>query len=358
MITNMKTIAVCVQNLTSGGAEKQSVLLAKAIVERYKVIYIVFNGENVHQKYIEMLSEDERIEIVMFKGCLVSRFIQLCQCLKQKKIFALFSYLTAAGLYTSIAGRLIGISKIYPGIRNVTLPPMKTRINKFFTNYLATKTIINCYSGEQNFLNKGFRPNKLTVIPNCFENVLPYWTKESRSNLHIITVGRFVAQKDYETAIHSIAELKRKGHSEFVFDIVGYGVLESQIRKWVEVYDIEDCTNIYINPDNIPELLSKADIYLSTSLIEGTSNSIMEGMNANLPIVATNVGDNDHLVRQNENGLLCEAGDWGALSKALEILINDEKLRISMGKKSKELLLTNYSVEIFREKYFKLLDDE
>ena len=60
MITNMKTIAVCVQNLTSGGAEKQSVLLAKAIVERYKVIYIVFNGENL--KY------DKRIILLLFSN--------------------------------------------------------------------------------------------------------------------------------------------------------------------------------------------------------------------------------------------------------------------------------------------------
>lgn len=52
-------------------------------------------------------------------------------------------------------------------------------------------------------------------------------------------------------------------------------------------------------------MLDKADIYLSTSLFEGTSNSIMEAMNADLPIVATNVGDNGLLVKNEINGFLC-----------------------------------------------------
>ena len=44
----MKHISIFVKNLTSGGAEKQSVLLAKALVGHYDVHYIIFNGDKVH----------------------------------------------------------------------------------------------------------------------------------------------------------------------------------------------------------------------------------------------------------------------------------------------------------------------
>lgn len=84
----------------------------------------------------------------------------------------------------------------------------------------------------------------------------------------------------------------------FKFIIVGYGELESQVRQWVNAYKVGSFTEILINPNNIPQLEYDADIYLSTSLFEGTSNSIMEGMNANLPVVCTDVGDNYCLVKE------------------------------------------------------------
>ena len=65
-------------------------------------------------------------------------------------------------------------------------------------------------------------------------------------------------------------------------------MLEAQIREWVELYGIKDRTDIHIKPNNVSELERNADIYISTSLFEGTSNSIMEALNWSLPVVATN----------------------------------------------------------------------
>lgn len=39
-----KVIVIVVKNLTSGGAEKQSVLLAKALAGNYKVHYVILNA--------------------------------------------------------------------------------------------------------------------------------------------------------------------------------------------------------------------------------------------------------------------------------------------------------------------------
>lgn len=349
----MKNIAIFVKNLTSGGAEKQSVLLAKALVEDYQVHYIIFNGEKIHQKYMDMLSMDKRIKVIAFMGSHLSRYKNLLSYLEKNNIKAIFSYLTAANAYASIAGMLKGI-QVYTGLRNAELPKTKLIADRFLTNFLAKRTICNCFSGADNFISKGFNKEKIIVIPNCFENILPYKDKKETDNIHIITVGRFVPQKDYETAIKSIAELY-KTHKNIIFDIVGYGDLETDIRNWINKYSINKITNIYINPNNIPELLEKADIYLSTSLFEGTSNSIMEGMNANLPIVATNVGDNYKLVRNNVNGFLCKKQDYKTIPQYLNRLISDIDLRKKMGENSKDLLLKEYSVEIFRQRYINIL---
>lgn len=352
----MKHISIFVKNLTSGGAEKQSVLLAKALVGHYDVHYIIFNGNKVHRKYMDMLEENSRIRIQSFTGNHIRRYNAFVKYLKDNRIKAVFSYLTAANAYACLAGMQSNV-KVFTGLRNAELPILKCWADRFLTNHLAEKAISNSFSGKDNFIRKGFKEDRIVVIPNCFENIRVYSPKPVKEILRIITVGRFVPQKDYETAIRSIAEL-RKHCSNIKFDIVGYGILESQIRSWVKTYRIDDITTIYLNPNNIAELLDNADIYLSTSLFEGTSNSIMEAMNADLPIVATDVGDNNCLVQNNQNGKLCASGDYISISKELELLVGNSDYRKTMGEKSKEFLISKYSKEIFLERYLKLLHDE
>lgn len=297
----MKDIAIFVKNLTSGGAEKQSVLLAKALSGYYQIHYIIFNGNKIHPKYMDLLKEDPRIQIQSFIGGHLSRYNEFVTYLQKNNIRVIFSYLTAANFYACMAGRKVN-AKVFTGLRNAQLPLLKCWADKLLTNSFAEKAISNSYSGKENFITKGFKSEKIIVIPNCFEHIKDYTQKKRKDKVHIITVGRFVPQKDYETAIHAIAELK-KTYDNIVFDIVGYGNMETQVRKWIRQYVIDDITTIYINPNNIAELLDQADIYISTSLFEGTSNSIMEAMNADLPIVATNVGDNGQLVQNQKKRL-------------------------------------------------------
>lgn len=352
----MRAIAIFVKNLTSGGAEKQSVLLARALAGKFDVHYVIFNGKNIHPKYLTLLDRDSRIRVSILKGCYLKRFYDLRCYLKENKVKYLFSYLTAANLYACLVGEIIG-ADVYVGLRNTKLPWPKQIVDRFLTNHLAVKAIANSYSGKINFVSNGFSDSRVVVIPNCFENISPYREKRANKILHIITVGRFVTQKDYKTAIRAVAELTKRS-CEFAFDIVGYGGLESQIRSWVYEYGISEITNIHINPNNISELLDSADIYMSTSLYEGTSNSIMEAMNANLPIVATDVGDNAHLVKEGWNGMLNMVGDFLNISNNLYKLLCDSNTRHIMGRNSKMLLYSHFTMDTFRENYIKLIDNK
>lgn len=169
----------------------------------------------------------------------------------------------------------------------------------------------------------------------------------------IITVGRFVPQKDYLTAIKSVAALKER--DDIRFHIVGYGPLEKQIRKWIQEFGIKKNTLISINPPNVPSLLKNADIYLSTSLFEGTSNSIMEALNFSLPVVCTDVGDNFQLVQNGLNGFLHAKGDYNAISNSLGYLLDNIDIRNKFGARGNEILRENFSIEIFYQQYLKLI---
>mgnify|MGYP002622356222 CR=1 FL=1 len=356
-MTNLtpKSIVIFVKNLTSGGAEKQSVILAHVLARKHHVHYVIFNGNKVHGKYLAYLDSNPDICVHILNGRFFRRIIHFYYILRTESIDFIFSYLTMANLIAAFMGNLTKI-KVYSSLRNAHLPWPKMFADCLVCNVLADGTISNSFSGKQYFSTKGFNKKKIIVIPNCFENISPYTPKNSQNTVRIITVGRFVAQKDYLTAIKAIAEV-RKRSSNFVFVIVGYGELEEKIRIWVKEHGIADCTEIHINPDNISLLEDAADIYLSTSLFEGVSNSIMEGMNANLPIVCTDVGDNSHLVENGLNGYLCQVKDSHAIAEALFSLVCDIGKRDDFGRKSKQILSEKYNVESFYKKYSALLNE-
>ncbi len=348
----MKRVSILLSTIDSGGAEKQAVLLATLLAKHTEVNLIVLYGDHTeYKRNIDLLAEST-VKVHKLIGNMLFKLRRIKSIIKESETEVLLNYLTMPDFVGALVGRMCGI-RVYNGIRNSRMPKSKMLIEKIAHNLLATGTIYNCYSGADYFGNHGFRRKKNIVIPNCFSDIEETIIRPDHKVKTIITVGRFDPQKDYETLIKSVARLSR---NDFRLCIVGYGVLEEQIRTWVKEYNIENITDIYIKPNNVPELERNADIYISTSFFEGTSNSIMEALNWSLPVVATNVGDNDHLVIDGENGFLHSIGDVDGLSASLCQLLDSAKLRNQMGQMSNLNLRENFSMEIFEKRYIDLIE--
>lgn len=349
----MKKVSILISTIDSGGAEKQAVLLATQLSKKTDVNLIVLYGDHTEYKGNVDLLAKSNVKVYKLSGNILLKMKHIRDILKRNKTDVLLNYLTMPDLVGSLVGCMCGI-RVYNGIRNSRLPKSKMLMERFAHNLWATGTIYNCYSGAEYFVNLGFRKSKNIVIPNCFPDIAEPIIRLGHDVKTIITVGRFDPQKDYKTLIESVAQLAR---NDFRLCIVGYGVLEEQIRKWIEQYGIKDKTDIHIKPNNVSELERNVDIYISTSLFEGTSNSIMEALNWSLPVVATNVGDNDHLVIDGENGYLHSVGDVTGIATSLCKLLDSVELRNKMGVKSNQNLRKNYSMEIFEKRYLELIEE-
>ena len=350
-----KNIAILIPTINAGGAEKQAVLLAAQLAKKCNVHVIVFAGEKESfAKNVEIL-EQANVNIHKLIGGSFGKIKQLKKLFKERNIEILFNYLTFPNVIGSLVGKGAGVEKCYGGIRSSRLPWWKMVMERFIHNHTATATIYNCYSGAEYFGNKGFRRDNNIVIPNCFKNIAEPIVHQEREVKHIVTVGRFVPDKDYKTIISTIAELKTL-RQDFVMDIIGYGEEEQNIRSWIKEFDVEKYINIYIRPNNVQDIVRDADIYLSTSLFEGTSNSIMEALNWSLPVVATNVGDNNHLVIDGVNGTLHPIGDAKGMAISIANLLNNYELRKKYGLASNNNLRENYSMEIFEKRYLSIIE--
>lgn len=81
-----------------------------------------------------------------------------------------------------------------------------------------------------------------------------------------------------------------------------------------------------------PDLMAAMDICVGPSRYgEGASLTIIQAMFAGKPVVATDVGGNCELVSHRDTGYIVPAEDVESLTQALDALVADSRLRMSMG---------------------------
>lgn len=79
-------------------------------------------------------------------------------------------------------------------------------------------------------------------------------------------------------------------------------------------------------------LLKECSVYVLPTYHEGMPMSILEAMSYGMAVVSTYAGGIPHLIRNGENGLLCEAGDRNALKWLLKELLANPSYRERLGK--------------------------
>jgi glycosyltransferase involved in cell wall biosynthesis len=348
-VLEKRSIVIFTNTLLSGGAEKQALLLALNLKDEYNVILVIYYGDKVEDKYLDRIS-DEKIEVIYLQGAHLRKLNGLYKLLKANNVAIIFSYLLTTNLIGAVIGKLAGVPFRVGGIRNAQLDKKKVPFQRFINNHLSTHTIYNNYRGLTSLQQLGFDVKNAVVIPNCFDAVIKPIQRNQKDIVRLITVGRFVHQKGYFEALKAMKVLKEGGLS-FKYIIVGFGELEEQIKNEVIQLQLSDYVEIVINPPDLNSYYEISDIYLCSSYFEGLSNTVMEALSFSLPVVATNVGDNDKLVVDFKNGFLVDQCKHELFIDPLKKLIHSSDLRNKMGLKGYEILKNNYSSLAFKKQY-------
>jgi glycosyltransferase involved in cell wall biosynthesis len=341
----MMHIAIICKTFLKGGAEKQALILTKLLVDKgMDVILVNWYGEKVDQRNLKFIS-DNSIRYYPMSGSYFKKLNKFRKIIKNDEISIIVSYLTLANFVSGVTKVLNRNIVTIGGIRNEKLPYYKFLFEKLIHNYLNDATVFNNYSAKAKFERRGFNPRKIYVIQNAIElKDTTLNIRSSNGEIKIVTVGRFVKQKDYGTALKSFTNLvERNRDRKFRYYIVGYGPLEKDVRLIAEKLKIENKIKVFINPPDIPDILKSSDIFLSTSLFEGVSNSIMEALVAGLPVVATNVGDNSYLIKNGHNGYLVPCRDVDTIVNKLEYLSGSADIRNEFGNNSIKIVENEFS---------------
>lgn len=116
--------------------------------------------------------------------------------------------------------------------------------------------------------------------------------------------------------------------------LVGSGPLEKRLKEIVREKKLDQFVSFagFISHERLPAYLNSADIYISSSLSDGSSLSLMEAMACGLPVVVTDLPANREWIEDNVNGYLVPPKNIEVLaSRIISLLKNKEKME-EMGR--------------------------
>ena len=154
------------------------------------------------------------------------------------------------------------------------------------------------------------------------------------SNLLIGSTGNLYKTKGFEHFIKASKIISEQKISA-TFIIIGEGEERKKLETLIRQNNLANDFILTGRINEAAKLLPAFDIYVCSSVKEGLSYTIVEAMQAGLPIVATNVGGNSELIEDNITGLLAEAGNPESLAQKIIELIQNQTLRNKLGQQAR-----------------------
>jgi glycosyltransferase involved in cell wall biosynthesis len=162
--------------------------------------------------------------------------------------------------------------------------------------------------------------------------------------------GRLVPVKDHHTFLSALA-LLREQSVDVAAAIVGDGPLKAELRARAADLGLGPHVRFIDARTDIERVLPAFDVFVSSSVSEGLSNSILEAMATGLPVVATHVGGTDELVDDGRTGVLVPPSDPHALARALRQMISNTELRLGMGASARRRAEREFDLERMIREY-------
>ena len=229
----------------------------------------------------------------------------------------------------------------------------------------AAAIIAGSHAMEDHLLELGARRETLFYNPGGGVDLSQYETADISADRQLfVAIGRFVDKKAPQLTVLAFAQVLREcPEAELI--MIGEGPLWEACKQLAHGLNVQSKIQFVGKQDRAQAagVLKHARAFVQHSLTttygdsEGTAITILEAGAAGLPVVSTRHGGINESVSHGETGFLVEERDVSKMAFYMtELAKNPEKAR-AMGRKAREHVGRNFSVELVMENLYTILQN-
>jgi len=341
-----------INELACGGKERRLTELLKSLNQRKDCDFELATMSNTIY-YREVLDLNIPIHYLIRrtkKDLSVYRmFYKLCQCYKPDIVHC-WDSMTA--VYSVPVCKLLNIKLVNGLIANS--PEQQNILNKHWFRAKITFPFSDIIIGNSKAGLIAYRApgNKSYVVNNGynFERTTKIIEEDSiRNQLNINTryiVGMVASNtiyKDYVTYF-AAAQILLKRRRDITFLAIGENTDSIGLQRNIKEDDFE-YFRLLGKRFGVESYINSLHIGVLSTFTEGISNSILEYMALAKPVVATSGGGTNEIIIDQETGFLVKKSNPEDLAEKIELLLNNEELRIRMGIAGQERIQNFFTID-------------
>jgi len=346
-----------VLRMTPGGTERLVLEICKRVREEFNVTVCCLDDEG------EWASElrAEGIEVIALcrkSGFRPSVGRRIAALAEERHVDLLHCHQYSPFVYGWIASQLNRRLKVVyteHGRLSDAPPSWKRRLINPVLSHFNGEIVAVSHELRDYMLMSRFAARRVGVIHNGIEpGAVPSPAERRRARrvlgvddtaFVVMAVARLDPVKDFPTLIDAFAIVRRQlPHARLV--IVGDGPERARLEASVDASNLAASVDIIGYRSGVRQLLPAADLYVSSSISEGISITILEAMAAKVPVVATAVGGTPEVLpTTGEGGLLVPSRDAGRLAGAIVTLERDPATRAEIAAAGRRRLESAFNLD-------------
>ena len=332
-----------------GGGPEHMLSLIKGLAQDRNFVV----AAPLDQTYSSRFAQHAALYDLPFRRFSLRSLLALVRLVVRENVVLIHSHGKGAGIY----GRLLGwmtrrpVVHTFHGFHYKHLPPLKRYAYLGIERLLArcTAVALNVSTSEEAVCRQAgvLRKTRNVVVPNGV-----ILGPERQSTLRtkgqpwvLINVARHEIEKGVDGVIRITGALSRRGLDVELW-LIGDGDQSVVLKELASREGVAKRVRFMGFRDDVPELLQRADIFVSASHGEGMPLTLLEAMAAGLPAVASDVVGNQDIVEPGNTGFLFPLSDAEQGADAVARLMTEpllyERCRITAQQRARSL----YSVDV------------
>jgi glycosyltransferase involved in cell wall biosynthesis len=234
------------------------------------------------------------------------------------------------------------------------------RVYHYITSSLEYSSKIVCISQRQrDVLSKRMAPqvfeSKTVLIPHGVHHQTLLEVQAHQAPLIIGFLGRI---HHGHKGVLKIPDILKQLRISYRFELVGDGQDKLKLAKGLEGGKIPFTLHGYVSQDKIPEFISRWDLLLFPSQVEGFPLTLIEAMNNGVVPIANELpGITDFIITSGKDGFIVKENNIKDFVSRIEQLNGDRDLLCRMKHAARETVRDRFELSVIIQQYTKMFDE-